>query len=136
MKRATSMDYPPGPTQKLPLVQFLNFLRDPIGVLVDISRYGHISHFKFGNQHIYFLSHPDYIRDVLVTYDTRLIKSRGLQLAKKVLGEGLLTRFCPLEVTTSTWLLSIIKTTFYIRPFYHCYIWFGYQIRGPISHNF
>ena len=91
MKRATSMDYPPGPTQKLPLVQFLNFLRDPIGVLVDISRYGDISHFKFGNQHIYFLNHPDYIRDVLVTYDTRFIKSRGLQLAKKVLGEGLLT---------------------------------------------
>ena len=89
--RTSSINYPPGPTQKLPLFLFLNFLRDPIGVLVDISRYGDISHFKFGNQHIYFLNHPDYIRDVLVTYNTNFIKSRGLQLTKKVLGEGLLT---------------------------------------------
>jgi len=89
--RTSSINYPPGPTQKLPLVLFLNFLRDPIGMLINSSKYGDISHFKFGTQHIYFLNHPDYIRDVLVTYNTNFIKSRGLQLAKKVLGEGLLT---------------------------------------------
>ena len=89
--RTSSINYPPGPTQKLPLVLFLNFLRDPIRVLIDTSKYGDISHFKFGNQHIYFLNHPDYIRDVLVTHNANFIKSRGLQLAKKVLGEGLLT---------------------------------------------
>jgi cytochrome P450 len=60
-------------------------------VLIDTSKYGDISHFKFGIQHIYFLNHPDYIRDVLVTHNANFIKSRGLQLAKKVLGEGLLT---------------------------------------------
>src|SRR5215469_13553613 len=83
--------YPPGPKQKLPLFLFLNFLRNPIRVLVDISKYGDISHFKFGTHHVYFLNHPEYIRDVLVTYNNSFIKSRGLQLAKKVLGEGLLT---------------------------------------------
>ena len=59
--------------------------------MIDISKYGDISHFKFGTQHVYFLNHPDYIRDVLVTYNNNFIKSRGLQLAKKVLGDGLLT---------------------------------------------
>jgi cytochrome P450 len=91
MKGATSIYYPPGPVHKLPLFLFLNFLRNPIEVLNDISKYGDISHFKFGTQHVYFLNHPDYIRDVLVTYNNNFIKSRGLQLAKKVLGDGLLT---------------------------------------------
>src|SRR5215469_10949429 len=90
-KLNSSIYYPPGPKQKLPLFLFLNFLRNPIGVLVDISKYGDISHFKFGTQHVYFLNHPDYITDVLVTYNNTFIKSRGLQGAKKVLGEGLLT---------------------------------------------
>jgi cytochrome P450 len=53
--------------------------------------YGDISHFKFGNQHIYLINHPDYIRDILVTYNNNFIKSRGLQLAKKILGDGILT---------------------------------------------
>ena len=88
-KSDSSIYYPPGPKQKLPLFLFLNFLRNPIGVLVDLSKYGDISHFKFRTQHVYFLNHPDYIRDVLVTYNNSFIKSRGLQVAKKVLGEGL-----------------------------------------------
>ena len=54
-------------------------------------RYGDISHFKFGKRNIYLINHPDYIKDVLVTYNSNFIKSRGLQLAKQVLGEGLLT---------------------------------------------
>jgi cytochrome P450 len=92
MKGATSIYYPPGPVHNLPLSLFLNFLRNPIEMLNDISNYGDISHFKFGTQHVYFLNHPDYIRDVDVTHNNNFIKSRGLQLAKKVLGEGLLTR--------------------------------------------
>jgi len=86
------VDYPPGPTSKLPLGLFINFLRDPLSVLDNISqRYGDISHFKFGKQNIYLINHPDYIKDVLVTYNSNFIKSRGLQLARRVLGEGLLT---------------------------------------------
>jgi cytochrome P450 len=86
------VDYPPGPTSKLPLGLFINFLRDPLSVLDNISqKYGDISHFKFGKQNIYLINHPDYIKDVLVTYNSYFIKSRGLQLAKRVLGEGLLT---------------------------------------------
>jgi cytochrome P450 len=89
---SSPIDYPPGPTSKLPLGLFINFLRDPLSVLDNISqRYGDMSHFKFGKQNIYLINHPDYIKDILVTYNSNFVKSRGLQLAKQVLGEGLLT---------------------------------------------
>ena len=40
---------------------------------------------------MYLLNHPDYIRDVLVTHNRNFVKSRGLQMAKRFLGESLLT---------------------------------------------
>lgn len=92
MAKSSPVNYPQGPSSRLPLNLFFNFLRDPLTVLHSLSKeYGDISHFKFGGQHIYFINHPDYIKDVLVTYNNNFIKSRGLQLAKRILGEGLLT---------------------------------------------
>ncbi len=38
-----------------------------------------------------FVNHPDYVREILVTNQNNFIKSRGLQRAKVLLGEGLLT---------------------------------------------
>jgi cytochrome P450 len=92
LTKPSPVNYPPGPSSRLPLNLFFNFLRDPLTVLHNLSKeYGDISHFKFGGQHIYLINHPDYIKDVLVTYNNNFIKSRGLQLAKRILGEGLLT---------------------------------------------
>src|SRR5919197_2632388 len=92
LAKPSHIDYPPGPSSRLPLSLFFNFLRDPLTVLNNLSKeYGDISHFKFGKHHIYLINHPDYIKDVLVTYENNFIKSRGLQLAKRILGEGLLT---------------------------------------------
>jgi cytochrome P450 len=90
--KSSPVNYPPGPSSRLPLNLFFDFLRDPLTVLHNLSKqYGDISHFKFGKQHIYLINNPDYIKDVLVNYDNNFIKSRGLQLAKRILGEGLLT---------------------------------------------
>jgi len=86
-------------------------MRDPIRIISDISKYGDISHFRFGNQHIYLLNHPDYIRDVLVTYNSNFVKSRGLQLARKVLGEGLLTS----EGSTHDYQRQLIQPAFHQR---------------------
>src|SRR5580765_4934370 len=44
-----------------------------------------------GGEQVYFISDPDLIRDVLVTHQRNFIKGRGLQRAKRLLGEGLLT---------------------------------------------
>jgi cytochrome P450 len=91
-KAHSPIDYPPGPSSILSLKLFFDFLRDPLTVLHNLSKeYGDISHFKFGKHHIYLINNPDYIKDVLVNYENNFIKSRGLQLAKRILGEGLLT---------------------------------------------
>jgi cytochrome P450 len=85
-------EYPPGPTYIFPYTLLRKFLRDPLKILIDISHtYGDIAHFKFGKQNVYLLSHPDYIEDVLVTNYRHFIKSRGLQVSKRLLGNGLVT---------------------------------------------
>ncbi len=88
----SGIEYPPGPAYILPYRLLRKFLRDPLKVLIDISHtYGDIAHFKFGRQNVYLLNHPDYIEDVLVTNYKNFIKSRGLQVSKRLLGNGLVT---------------------------------------------
>ena len=88
----SGIEYPPGPNYILPYRLLRKFLRDPIKILIDISHtYGDIAHFKFGRQNVYLLNHPDYIEDVLVTNYKNFIKSRGLQVSKRLLGNGLVT---------------------------------------------
>ena len=84
--------YPSGPKGK-PIVGMLPaFRRDPLAFLLEIGReYGDIAHFKLGPQHVVFLNNPDYIKDVLVTRHKHFKKGRGLERAKQMLGEGLLT---------------------------------------------
>ena len=53
--------------------------------------HGDIAHWRIGPQHLYLFSHPDLIRDVLVTNGRNFHKSRGLERAKRLLGNGLLT---------------------------------------------
>jgi len=68
------------------------FLHDPIKTLQSISRkYGDISHFKLGRQHVYLINNPDYIEKVLVYDHRNFTKGKRLQLAKALLGEGLVT---------------------------------------------
>ena len=84
--------YPPGPKWRMLGGQFFSFRRNPLEFLMQMARdYGDISYFKLGPQHTFFLNHPDYIRDVLVTHHERFHKGRALQRAKRLLGEGLLT---------------------------------------------
>ena len=83
---------PPGPPG-LPLIgSLLDVRRDALGFLRDVQRhYGDFACFRVGRRRLYLLSEPETIRDVLVTHHKAFIKSRALQLARKVLGEGLLT---------------------------------------------
>ena len=90
MKNA--IEYPPGPKDVFPYSTAWKFLRDPLNTLNTISQnYGDISYFKFGKLNVYFLNHPNYIEDVLVANHKNFIKSRGLQISKRLLGSGLLT---------------------------------------------
>ncbi|MFZ0225288.1 MAG: cytochrome P450 [Candidatus Nitrosopolaris sp.] len=88
----SSIDYPPGPHSILPNKLFREFMRDPIKTLTDIANtYGNICHFKFGRQHIYLVNDPNHIEDILIRNYKNFIKTRGLQVAKRLLGEGLVT---------------------------------------------
>jgi cytochrome P450 len=83
---------PPGPPSKFWGLSFLSFRKDPIGFLTQAAQqYGDLVGFRFGPQWALFINHPDLIKDVLVTHDHLFGKGRGLQRAKRLLGEGLLT---------------------------------------------
>src|SRR6202035_3054676 len=83
---------PPGPKNS-PIVGNLYALRkSPLGFLSKMAReYGDLVYFKVERQHMYLVNHPDYVREVLVNNQSNFIKSRALQRAKVLLGEGLLT---------------------------------------------
>ena len=83
---------PPSPPGKPFVGHLLEFRHDPPNLLSRFANeYGDIVHFRLGPQDLYLLNHPDYIRDVLVTHNRNFVKSRGLEMAKKFLGESLLT---------------------------------------------
>src|SRR5215218_2228641 len=84
--------YPPGPKGKLFGGNFQASRRDALSYLQKSAKdYGDIVYFRFGPQDVFFLNHPDYIKDVLVTHHQSFMKGRALQRAKRLLGEGLLT---------------------------------------------
>ena len=84
--------YPPGPRPKIPAGNLLPFRRDMLKFLAKVQReYGDIASFSAGGQWIVLLSHPEAIKDVLVTNNPSFIKGRVLQRSKRFLGEGLLT---------------------------------------------
>src|SRR6187431_1163895 len=83
---------PPGPKTKIPLGHLFTFRRDSIGFLKKIAdEYGDIVHFKIGPIRIVLLNHPDLIKEVLTTQHRNFVKGRPLEMAKELLGEGLLT---------------------------------------------
>src|SRR5690349_19128106 len=86
-------EYPPGPTEIFPYGLALKFISNPLPTLKKITfRYGDVSHFKFGPRlHVYLINDPHLIENILVRHDQYFIKSPGLQLAKRVIGNGLIT---------------------------------------------
>ncbi|MBZ5677451.1 MAG: cytochrome P450 [Acidobacteriia bacterium] len=82
----------PGPKGHLLVGVLPEFRKDPAGFLETMAReYGDVVYIPLGRQHIYYLGHPDAIRDVLVTHQNKFKKSRMLERARVLLGDGLLT---------------------------------------------
>jgi cytochrome P450 len=88
----STQTYPPRPKGKPVVGNLFDFRRDPLNFLLTVAReHGDVVHLQFGPQSVFLVNNPDHIRDVLVTNNRNFIKSRGLQMAKRFLGEGLLT---------------------------------------------
>jgi cytochrome P450 len=81
------------PTSKLSKVPGglkLGYYKDPVKVLVDAhKKWGDVCHIDGGRFRLYFISHPDYVKEVLVTRHKNFVK--GNPPTKRVLAEGLLT---------------------------------------------
>lgn len=60
--------------------------------------YGDVAALRFGPRRVTLLSHPELVREVLVTRHRNFIKSYALQRARVLLGEGLLTSEQPLHL--------------------------------------
>lgn len=87
-----SLERPPGPKGKWLTGSLREFRADPLAFLERLSaECGPIGYFRAGHQHIYFANDPALVQEVLVTQNSAFIKSRILQRAKALLGEGLLT---------------------------------------------
>ncbi|HEX6574768.1 MAG TPA: cytochrome P450 [Gemmatimonadaceae bacterium] len=83
---------PPGSRVRYPGQFMVELARNPLAMMMGMKlEHGDIAHWKIGPQPIYLFSHPDLIRDVLVTNGRNFHKSRGLERAKRLLGNGLLT---------------------------------------------
>jgi cytochrome P450 len=84
--------FPAGPTARYPFQFLVEVARNPLAMMIAMIRdYGDIAHYRIGPQHLFLFNHPDLIRDVLVTNQKNFHKSRGLERAKRLLGNGLLT---------------------------------------------
>lgn len=85
-------DRPRGPKNPPIVGQIPAFRRNPLGFLKRTAgEYGDIAYFRLGAQHVFLVNEPEYIRQILVTNQNNFTKSRALQRAKVLLGEGLLT---------------------------------------------
>jgi cytochrome P450 len=90
--RRDDVQRPPGPRSRLPGLALAAMRRDPLGTLLGLARdHGDIAYVRLGPFDVYMVSDPDDIHDVLVTNGHAFMKGRGLQEAKRILGEGLLT---------------------------------------------
>ena len=85
--------YLPGPKYKMPGKLIRQFIHDPIETVSTISqKYGEIAYFKLGpKRHVYLINNPDYIEKVLIFDHRTFRKGKRLELAKALLGEGLIT---------------------------------------------
>jgi len=70
---------------------FFKFRRRPTEFLKELADLGDVTFMRMFSQPAYFLNHPDLVRDLLITSNSKFIKGRALQRSKKLLGEGLLT---------------------------------------------
>src|SRR5271169_3582396 len=85
-------DYPKGPKPMFPWSHVLDLRNDPIGFVEKAyAAYPDIAYFRMGGLDVYLLTHPDYVRDVLVTHQEKFHKGSGFERVKRLLGEGLLT---------------------------------------------
>ena len=83
---------PPGPSDDPPGSTLYAMRRDPLEFFSRLAReYGDIVRFRLGDHphDLFLVTHPDYIREVLVTQDRSFSKWFSVERIREVLGDGL-----------------------------------------------
>jgi cytochrome P450 len=92
MPKTTAFSFPPGPKRTFPGGNYFAFQRDPLHFFKNLSdKYGDLAHVRLGMEDVIVVNNPEYIKEILVINHQNFTKSRGLERAKNLLGEGLLT---------------------------------------------
>jgi cytochrome P450 len=82
---------PPGPRDRIPGASFLAFRRDALRLLLRTARrYGDIAYYRLGGIQLYLVTHPDHVKDVLVTH-SRHFTGLAFEAGKSLTGAGLLS---------------------------------------------
>jgi len=91
--RRSQYRFPPGLERNLLWFALRKFRpQNPILLFQHLAdAYGDIAHYKIGWNHIVFLNHPDYIREVLVVQNDNFTKERTVKRSKMLLGQGMIT---------------------------------------------
>lgn len=80
------------PTSTPPMRGFAAALRrDPLSALQQLAARGDVAEARVGPRRLFLLSHPDDVRDLLVTHQRRFHKGVAHERMKLLLGTGLLT---------------------------------------------
>jgi cytochrome P450/ubiquinone/menaquinone biosynthesis C-methylase UbiE len=74
-----------------PFREILAFRRDPLASLTEISRRGELAPFSLGRTKLHLVNSPELIQQILAGDQTGFVKGRSMQVAKLILGNGLLT---------------------------------------------
>ena len=92
LEAVSSAVRPPGPPWWHGPANFYRLVRGPLGMFTEAARrYGDVAHLPALGRRIYFINHPEYVRDLLVTSAHKFEKSPAIKSMKRVLGDGLLT---------------------------------------------
>ena len=83
--------YPPGPSSFFPSLVYRPG-RNPLEFFSGlVKKYGPLVHLMAGTEHLYVVTEPRHVRDVLVTSQRKFKKGRGVEAITPMLGDGLLT---------------------------------------------
>ena len=83
---------PPGPKDRGLIGNFPMGTKDPLGTFTAWAHsFGDIFHYRFLHRHIYFLNHPDLIKEVLVAQAPNFRKGDAVRVNRRIFGNGLLS---------------------------------------------
>ena len=101
---------PPGP-RGLPLIgEARNFARDPLAFLTGVAnQYGDIANFRLGGLDVFFVRHPDYVREVLITQRASFTMTSLRAKINAVVGEGLFTSRGELHARQQRLMLPVFR---------------------------